>query len=363
MIEELIVMMISQKDLLMSKYILPAEWEAHEATWIAWPQNRSDWPGKFASIKWVYTEIVKYISHGEKVRILVQSKNEELKAEKILNSVSANLSNIEFLVKKTNRGWLRDSSPFFVKHKKKLTAVDFKFNAWAKYNDYKLDDEIPSYISNNFNLKNVTAEYNGQQVVLEGGAVDTNGEGTLITTEECLLDKKIQVRNPGFEKEDYEKIFKKYLGISNTIWLGKGIIGDDTHGHVDDLCRFANENTVVLVQEENSSDENYHLLKENRERLQNLNLPNGKRLNVLDLPIPLPQVFKGQRLPASYTNFYISNYSVLVPTFNDPNDRIALGILSEFFPDRKIIGIHSVDLVWGLGTIHCLTHEQPKPAI
>ena len=352
-------MVISQKDLLMSKYILPAEWEPHEATWIGWPHNKNDWPGKFASIKWVYAEIVKYISRGEIVRILVQSKNHKLNAENVLKSVSADLSNIAFFIKKTDRGWLRDSSPFFVKEKKKLTAVDFKFNAWSKYNNYKLDNKIPSYIFNKFNFEKVTAEYNGQQVVLEGGAVETNGKGTLITTEECLLDKKVQVRNPGFKKEDYKKIFNKYLGISNIIWLGKGIAGDDTHGHVDDLCRFVNHNTVVIVEEEKSSDENYELLKENKERLQGLVLQNGYSLNVIDLPMPSPQVFKGQRLPASYANFYIANYAVLVPTFNDPNDRIALGILSELFPDRKVIGIHSVDLVLGLGTIHCLTHEQP----
>jgi len=352
-------MVISQKDLSMNKYFLPAEWEPHQATWIGWPHNINDWQGKFASIKWVYAEIVKYISHGEKVRILVQSKDHKLKAEYVLKSVSADLSNIEFFIKKTNRGWLRDSSLFFIKEKKELTAVDFKFNAWSKYNNYKLDDKIPSYISNKINLKKVTAEYNGQQVVLEGGAVDTNGKGTLITTEECLLDKKVQVRNLGFNKEDYKKIFNKYLGISNVIWLGKGIAGDDTHGHVDDLCRFVNEDTVVLVHEGNSSDENYNLLNENKERLENINMPNGSKLNVISLPMPSPLVFKSQRLPASYANFYIANYAVLVPTFNDPNDRIALGILSELFPDRKVIGIHSVDLVLGLGAIHCLTHEQP----
>jgi len=191
----------------MSKITLPAEWEPHEATWIGWPHNKNDWPGKFASIKWVYAEIVKYISRGEKVRILVQSKDHKLKAENVLKSVSADLLNIEFIIKKTDRGWLRDSSPFFIKEKKKLTAVDFKFNAWSKYNDYKYDDKISSYISNKFNLKKVIAEYNGHQVVLEGGSVDVNGRGTLITTEECLLDQKVQVRNPGFEKEDYEKIF------------------------------------------------------------------------------------------------------------------------------------------------------------
>ena len=195
--------------------------------------------------------------------------------------------------------------------------------------------------------------------MLEGGSIDVNGKGTLITTEECLLDQQVQIRNPGFRKQDYFEVFINYLGITNVIWLLKGIAGDDTHGHVDDLCRFVNDDTVVIVQEEDSSDENYHLLKENKERLQNLALPNGKMLNVIPLPMPSPLVFRRQRLPASYANFYISNYAVLVPTFNDPKDRIALGILSELFPNRKVIGIHSVDLVWGLGTIHCLTKEQP----
>jgi agmatine deiminase len=343
------------------KYRLPAEWEPHEATWIAWPHNKNDWPGKYLNIKWVYAEVVKFISRGEKVKILVQSKNHKIKAEKVLKSVNADLSNIEYFIKKTDRGWLRDSSPFFIKEKKKLTAVNFKFNGWAKYNDYKLDDKIPSLISNKLKIEKITVGHNNKRVVLEGGAVDTNGNGTLITTEECLLDKVVQVRNPGFEKEDYEKIFNKYLGISNIIWLGKGIIGDDTHGHVDDLCRFVNHNTVVIVEEENISDENYKLLNENRERLATAVLEDGSHLNFVELPMPSPVLFKGIRLPASYANFYISNYAVLVPTFNDPNDKIALDIISELFPDRNVIGIHSVDLVWGLGTIHCLTHEQPEP--
>ena len=344
----------------MGKYILPAEWEPHEATWIAWPHNKNDWPGKFSSIKWVYAEIVKNISFGEKVRIIVQSKNHKLKAENVLKSANANLSNIEYFIKKTNRGWLRDSAPFFVKDRNSITAVDFKFNGWAKYDNYKLDDKIPRFISSKLNLKIVTAQQNGKAVVLEGGAVDANGKETLITTEECLLDQQVQVRNPGFTKQDYFEVFKNYLGIINVMWLGKGIAGDDTHGHVDDLCRFVNEDTVVLVREEKSMDKNYHPLNENRERLQNIYLPNGSKLNVVELPMPSPVIFKGRRLPASYANFYILNYVVLVPTFNDPNDRIALGILSELFPRRKVIGIHSVDLVWGLGTIHCLTKEQPK---
>ncbi|MBT8379670.1 MAG: agmatine deiminase family protein [Ignavibacteria bacterium] len=347
----------------MSNLKLPAEWESHEATWIAWPNNKSDWPEKFSTIPFVYAEIVKYISHGEKVSILVQSKEHKLKAEKVLKDSDVSSSNIEFFIKKTDRSWLRDSGPMFVKEEKKISIVDFKFNAWAKYDEYKLDDKIPYFISKKLNLKRIIVEQNGKQVVLEGGAFDTNGKGTLITTQECLLDEKVQTRNPGFTKQDYFDIFKKHFGINNVIWLGKGIAGDDTHGHIDDICRFVNEDTVVLVQEENTSDENYTLLKENKERLQNIYLPNGSKLIVIDLPMPSPVIFKGQRLPASYANFYISNCAVLVPTFNDPNDRIALGILSEIFKDRKVIGIHSTDLVLGLGTIHCLTKEQPTIAL
>jgi len=341
------------------KYKLLPEWSLHEATWIGWPYNKSDWPGKFSPIPYVYAEIVKYISRGEVVRIFIQSKEHKLKAEKVLRDSDVSLSNIEFYIKKTDRGWLRDSGPMFVKEGNEVVALDFKFNAWAKYDDYKLDDKIPVFISEKLKLKRVVAEHKGKQVILEGGAIDSNGKGTLITTEECLLDEKVQTRNPGFTKQDYFEVFKKYFGISNVIWLAKGIVGDDTHGHIDDLCRFVNDNTVVLVSEENSSDETYYLLNENKERLQNISLPNGSKLNVVPLPMPRPQIFKGQRLPASYANFYISNHAVLVPTFNDPNDRIALGIIAELFSDRKVIGIHSVDLVWGLGTLHCLTKEQP----
>jgi agmatine deiminase len=342
----------------MNNFRLLPEWSNHIATWIGWPYNKSDWPGKFSPIPYVYAEIVKYISPEEKVRIFVQSTEHKSKAEKVLKDSDVSLDNVEFFIKKTDRGWLRDSGPVFVKNGSETIALDFKFNAWAKYDDYKLDNKIPSFISKKLNLTSIVAEHNGKQVVLEGGAIDTNGKGTLITTEECLLDEKLQTRNPGFTKQDYFEVFKKYFGVTNVIWLGKGIVGDDTHGHIDDLCRFVNEDTVVLVQEKNAADENYSLLNENRERLQNIYLPNGSKLSVVLLPMPSPQVFKGQRLPASYANFYISNYAVLVPTFNDPNDRIVLGILSDLFPDRKVIGIHSIDLVWGLGTIHCLTKEQ-----
>lgn len=339
---------------------MPAEWERHEATWIGWPHNKEDWPGKFSPIPWVYAEIVKKISEGEKVRIVVESKEHQRKAERVLKSAVVDFAQIEFFILKTDRGWMRDSGPAFIKNNlNEIAQVSFKFTGWAKYSNYKKDEKFPKYISEKFKLKNFIPLYNNRHACLEGGSIDINGNGTLITTEECLMDGNIQVRNPGFTKKDYEEVFKNYLGIKNVLWLGKGIAGDDTHGHVDDLCRFVNHNTVVLVREENVSDSNYRILEENFERAEDMFLENGSKLNVVELPMPAPVIFKGERLPASYANFYISNSYVLVPTFNDPKDRIALGILSELFNDRQVVGIHAVDLVWGLGTIHCLTHEQP----
>jgi len=341
------------------KYRIPAEFEKHEATWIGWPFNKADWPGKFTPIPWVYGEIVRYLSLGEKVRIIVQNDFEKQKALKVLNAVHADLSNVEFFILKTDRNWLRDASPQFVKDKNNNTVLmKFNFNAWAKYDNYKLDAKIPDFISKKMKIKLKQVLYKNKPVVLEGGSIDYNGSGTLITTEECLMDDKTQVRNPRFTKNDYEKVFLDYLGIEKIIWLKNGIVGDDTHGHVDDITRFVNKNTVVTVIEKNPNDDNYKNLFENKEILKSSTLQDGSKLEVIDLPMPLPVIFKGQRLPASYANFYISNYAVLVPTFNDENDRKALGILSELFPDRKVIGIHAVDLVWGLGTIHCLTHEQ-----
>ena len=344
---------------ILNKFRLPAEFEPHEATWIGWPFNKSDWPGKFSPIPWVYGEIVRYLSVGEKVRILVQNETERQKAVRVLKSVHADLNNVEFFKIKTDRNWLRDASPQFVKDEYgNTTLIKFKFNAWAKYDNYKLDAKIPDFIAKKLKLDIHQATFENKPVVLEGGAIDYNGFGTLITTEECLMDDENQVRNPSFSKSDYEEVFRKYLGIKKVIWLRKGIVGDDTHGHVDDISRFVNKNTVVTVVERNPNDDNYKNLLENKEILLDSILQDGTKLNVVELPMPSPVIFKGQRLPASYANFYISNYAVLVPTFNDENDRKAIGILAELFPDRKVIGIHAVDLVWGLGTIHCLTHEQ-----
>ncbi len=344
-----------------NNYLLPPEWSKHEAVWLGWPHNRQDWPGRFTPIPWVYAEIVRYTSRDEKVRIVVENEDHKNRALRVLKSVDVNFHNIEFFSLPTNRGWMRDSGPAFLKNKKTsaTAAVNFRFNGWAKYDNFKKDEKLPSFIARKFGLSKVVPIHKGRQVVLEGGSIDSNGSGTLLTTEECLMDENIQVRNPGFSKNDYETVFRNYLGIKQTIWLGKGIAGDDTHGHVDDLCRFVNKNTVVLVQGKDRNDPNYLPLVENRERLEGFRLHDGSHLNVIELPMPSPVIFKGERLPASYANFYFSNYAVLVPTFNDPEDKIALGILSELIPDRPVIGIHAVDLVWGLGTLHCLTHEQP----
>jgi agmatine deiminase len=340
-------------------YRLPAEWEQHEATWLGWPHNKSDWPGKFAPIPWVYAEIVGRISAGEKARIVVESKEHEKQARGVLKSANVDVSNVEFFILKTDRGWTRDSGPQFVKNAGGVAQVNFKFNGWAKYSNYKKDRNLPGFISKKLGLMSFLPEHNGRRVVLEGGSIDYNGKGTLLTTEECLLDEEKQTRNAGFAKDDYGRVFRDYLGITNVLWLGKGISGDDTHGHVDDLCRFVNEKTLLLVEEKNPKDDNYRPLQENRERLQNFRLESGSKPEIGLLPMPRPVIFKGQRLPASYANFYISNAAVLVPTFDDPNDRVALGIIGEIITDRPVIGIHSLDLVWGLGTLHCLTHEQP----
>lgn len=342
-----------------SNYRLPAEWEHHEATWIGWPANKEDWPGKFSPIPWVYAEIVRHISRNEKIRIIVQSRQHQAKAEFVLKSVRTNLSNVEFYILKTNRNWLRDAAPQFVKDNIGNTIlINFGFNAWAKYDNYKLDANISKMISEKFNLLRIETLHKNRHVVLEGGSIDYNGKGTIITTEECLLDSETQVRNTDFSKSDYEYVFRKYLGAKNIIWMNRGIIGDDTHGHVDDITRFVNHNTVVTSMEAHPNDQNYIPLMENREILEDAKVEDGSSVDIVELPMPSPVIFKGQRLPASYANFYISNYAVLVPTFNDPNDRIALGVLAELFTDRPVIGIHAVDLVWGLGTLHCLTHEQ-----
>jgi len=342
-------------------YRLPAEWEPHAATWIAWPKNPADWPGKFHPIGWVFGEIVRKLAPYEKVRILVDDAAWETKARRALAKVGVDENRVRFYHIPTDRGWTRDMLPAFTVRAEspRARAVRFGFNGWAKYPNHTLDMHVSGKVAEALKMPAVAATHNGRQVVLEGGGIDCNGKGVMLTTEECFLDPVTQVRNPGMNARDYEQVFRELLGIEQVIWLGKGIVGDDTHGHVDDLCRFVNANTVVLCRENDPADENYRILEENRERLQGLKLKSGGTLEVIDLPMPEPLYFDGVRVPASYANFYIANGTVLMPTFNDARDRVALGILSECFPDRAVVGIHAVDLVWGFGTLHCLTHEQP----
>lgn len=339
-------------------YRLPAEWEPHEATWIGWPHNASDWPGKFAPVPWVYGEITRKLAQGERVEALVESKTHEASARRILARVGANLGNVRFRRFPTDRGWTRDSGPAFLVRRgepPRIAAAAFGFNGWAKYPDFRKDARFARWAARKLDLPLFASG-----IVLEGGAIEGNGRGTLVTTEECLLDPVVQARNPGLTRAGYEKVLRDFLGAINVIWLARGIAGDDTHGHVDDLCRFVSETTVVLCQEEREDDENFAALQENRERLEGARLENGGKLEVVALPMPSPVFFDGRRLPASYANFYVANAAVLVPTFNDPKDRQALGILAELFRDRPVVGIHAVDLVWGLGTIHCLTRNQPE---
>jgi agmatine deiminase len=345
-------------------YAMPAEWEKHEATWIGWPHNKTDWPDKIATIQWVYGEIARKIADSEIVRILVNSAAGQAKAREVLKRAGANLKNVQFFRYPTNRGWTRDFGPIFVKRDdgdNGVAIARFRFNAWAKYPDWKKDDAIPPQLARKLKLELLPARIGSRDFVLEGGSIDVNGRGTVLTTEECLLDTKVQVRNPGFGRREIENALKENLGVTNVVWLGKGIAGDDTHGHVDDLCRFVDDRRVVLIREKNPKDANYRPLEENWERIKDVRLEDGAKIEVIELPMPAPLFFDGTRLPASYANFYITNGAVLVPTFNDPNDRVALGILSELFPGRTVCGIHAVDLVWGFGTLHCLTQQQPAP--
>jgi agmatine deiminase len=348
-------------------FAMPAEWEKHEATWLGWPHNESDWPDKIDTIRWVYGEMVRKISEGEIVRILARNQAEAKRARSYLTRAGANLKNVEFIIHPTNRGWTRDSGPIHVRRqnapggrqKSETAIVHFHFNAWAKYKNWQLDSKVPEIAARYLRKRLFNAECNGKNFVVEGGGIELNGSGTLLTTEECYLHPKIQVRNPGLTREQYDQTFKKYLGVSNVIWLLNGPVGDDTHGHIDDICRFVNRNTVVLIKEPNPRDINHRPLAENWERIRDLRLEDGSKPEVVPLPMPAPLHYGKWRLPASYANFYISNACVIVPTFNDVNDRVALGILGELFKDRPVIGIHAVDLVLGFGSLHCLTQQQP----
>ncbi len=341
----------------------PAEWETHAATWLAWPHNEEDWPDKFEPIPWVYASIIGHLAQAEKVNIIVNEES-HLHAVSALRRCGLEIDgeNIECVALPTDRVWTRDFCPIWIEANRQPTAVKWKFNAWSKYPNWEQDERAGQAVARWVNSSIHTPTFRGQPVVLEGGSIDGNGAGTLLTSEECLLSS-IQCRNPGMTKQDYETVFAESIGIRKVLWLNRGIVGDDTHGHVDDLARFVNRTTIVLVQEDDPKDENYSPLKENWDRLQGQTTADGELLHIIPLPMPKPIYFDGQRLPASYANFYIANGIVLVPTFNDPNDRMVLQLLADLFPKRRIIGIHALDLIWGLGTLHCMTMQQPATSI
>jgi agmatine deiminase len=328
------------------KLRMPAEWEPHEATWLAWPHEKSDWPGKFEPIPWLYGEIVRHLARVERVRILTE---DQPRVRRILKKCGANLDAVEFFHIPTNRSWTRDYCPLFVKTSRGEVAIThWRFNGWAKYSNSQHDAAVPKAIARDLKIERIEPN-----LVLEGGAVDVNGQGKLLATEECLLSK-VQERNPNVSRRTLESALRRYLGIQEVIWLNRGIAGDDTHGHVDDIARFTSTNTVVTVIEKDRSSPNHDPLKENLARLRS-----RKDLRVAILPMPEPVYFANQLLPASYANFYIANQIVLAPVFGDPNDRIALNTLARLFPDREVVGIYSRDLVLGLGTLHCMTQQQP----
>jgi agmatine/peptidylarginine deiminase len=420
-----------------SLFRMPAEWEPHDATWLAWPHFRGDWPGKFEPIPWVYAEIIRYLSQHERVELIVKDAAAEKLARKTLKRAHALNDNVRFHRWPTNRVWTRDSGCAFVlsgagtlarapsgakAHSSRATpsarleavpcravqsgvapsrrlpstalssqqqvregdntggqgfsraenrsvnaealapegvaAIKWRFNAWAKYPNWQHDEKIGSLMARAADAEEVRPMFRKGRVVLEGGSIEVNGRGTLITTEECLLSR-VQQRNPGMKKRDYNKVFAEYLGGTNVIWLDSGIVGDDTHGHVDDITRFVSPDTVVTCVDADPTSENYEALRENIRRLRDATTEDGKPLATIDLPMPAPVYFEGRRLPASYANFYIANRIVLVPVFNDPNDRVALDIFADIFPDREIVGIYCGDLIWGFGAIHCMTQQQP----
>ena len=336
---------------------MPAEWEEQKSTWIAWPHNKKDWPNKFDFIPEIFAEIISHISKGQKVNILIENNVLKKRAILILKNFKVNFSNIKFSLCKTDRAWLRDSFPIFVKNKNKKILLNWKFNSWAKYKNFKKDNSIINKVKKVLKLQSISPVFNRRKVVLEGGAIDVNGNGTLITTEECLLSK-IQQRNSGFKKHDYEKIFFNYFGIRKIIWLKRGIVGDDTHGHIDDLARFVSENTIFLAYERNKKDVNYKILRNNFRILKKLD--DFKKLKIIKIPMPEAKYIEGTRVPASYLNFYIANKVILVPTFNDKKDKLVLKMFRKHFKSRKVVPIDCSILIWGFGAIHCMTQQEPK---
>jgi agmatine deiminase len=341
---------------------MPAELAQHDATWIAWPHHEPDWPGKLAPIPWVYGEIVRVLHRHERVEILCHDEQVRDDARTVLDAHGVDASGYRLHIVPNDRVWLRDSAPTAVhRDDGSVALVNWRFNAWAKYDNYTRDEHVGEAVARLSGLPRIepVRPDSGERVVLEGGGIEANGEGLLLVTEEWLLSD-VQVRNPGLSRDGYEQVFRDYLGVRQTIWLGEGCVGDDTHGHVDDIARFVAPDIIVLAHEDDPNDENHRRSVDNRRRLA---LTTGDAIRVVTLPYPRPVIMNGERLPASYANFYIANGVVIVPTFNDRNDRVALNTLAALMPDREVIGIHAVDLVWGLGTLHCLSQQQPAAAI
>jgi agmatine deiminase len=348
-------------------YRMPAEWELHESTWLAWPHYRGDWPGKFEPIPWVFAEIVRNLARHERVDLIVNTETAERRARAVLERAAAVSNNICYHRWRTDRVWVRDSGciclvPSAGHRDAQLLALHFQFNGWAKYPNYEFDEKVGGRMAKTAaGARVVRPVSRDHRVVLEGGSIDVNGCGTLITTEECLLSTT-QQRNPPMDRAAYEQMFADYFGVQSVIWLDSGIAGDDTHGHVDDITRFVAPNTVVTMIEQDERSENHADLHANLGRLKNARTADGRKLEIVEIPMPHPVVFEGRQLPASYANFYIANGAVLVPVFNDPNDRIALNTLAELFPTREIVPIYCGDLIWGFGALHCMTQQQPaKP--
>ncbi|WP_374164195.1 agmatine/peptidylarginine deiminase [Arcticibacter sp. MXS-1] len=336
-------------------YRFPAEWAPHEATWLSWPHKEASWPGKIDAIYGKYSEFVKVLASGEKVRINVNDEQMKAFALSHLKDAGADLSMVEFFIHPTNDAWCRDHGPAFLVNplaEIKKVIVDWGYNAWGgKYPPFDLDDVIPSRIGAHYNIP---VFHPG--IVMEGGSVEFNGNGTLLTSTCCLLNEN---RNPHLNRNQIEKYLNEFYGVEQVLWVGEGIVGDDTDGHIDDTVRFVNEDTVLTVIETKKDDENYQLLQDNLRELKSMRLLNGKQLNVVELPMPDAVVYDDMRLPASYANFYISNKHVIVPTYRCANDDKALTIIQSCFPDREVTGIDSTDIIWGLGSFHCLSQQEP----
>ena len=343
-------------------YRMPAEWEPHRATWLVWPHNRADFEVKTTAVEWCYAEIIRHLITSERVALVVHDARVERRARRRLTQSDVDDSQIEWHRIPTDRAWIRDSGPIFVTRatgrRDRVAATDWRFNGWARYRAWRRDNALPRHISERLDVPRFEISGPHGRFLLEGGSIDVNGDGLLLTTEECLLSS-VQARNPGVSRADIESVLSGALGVKRVLWLGRGIVGDDTHGHVDDIARFVAPSTVVAAVETDPTDENYTALRDNRNKLAKMSAMDGTKLTIIPLPMPRPIYFEQERLPASYTNFYIANRVVLVPTFNDPADRIALARLARVFTTREVIGIHAVDLVLGLGTIHCLTQQEP----